>query len=76
MIGSDAHSLDGIGNVFTWVKMGEQPSLEGLRLALLDGTGSVNRDMENDPNQLPDFFIDELTIDNAQYIGRSKSLDC
>lgn len=73
--GSDTHSLNDIGT-FTWIKMGERPSLEGLRLALLDGTGSVNRDTESDPNQLPDFFIDELTIDNAQYIGQSKPFSC
>ena len=45
VVGSDAHSLDDIGT-FTWIKMGEKPSLEGLRLALLDGTGSVKQDME------------------------------
>jgi len=32
---SSKHGLDGIGSRYTWIKMDEQPSLEGLRQALI-----------------------------------------
>ena len=58
VLGSDAHHCARQvgerypGSHFTWVKM-ESPSLEGLRLALLDGPPSVARsDQETgDPNE-------------------------
>ena len=37
---SDSHSFDDLGKRYTWVKM-TTPSLEGLRLALLDGDESL-----------------------------------
>ena len=43
---------------FTWVKM-DEPSIEGLKLALQDGDVSVNRNMEN-PNKLPTYFIGKI----------------
>ena len=39
---------------FTWVKM-DEPSIEGLKLALQDGDVSVNRNMSDNPNKLPPF---------------------
>ena len=48
ILGSDSHHPSGVagqsypGSHFTWVKMGS-PSVEGLRLALLDGELSVRR---------------------------------
>ena len=60
---------------FTWIKM-EEPSVDGLKLALIDGDGSVNRNMHVNPNLPPDYFIEELIIDNSQFIGRSKPLQC
>ena len=76
VVGSDMHFRpnDTLGR-FTWVKM-EGPSIDDLKLALIDGDGSVDRNMEDDPNQLPDYFINELIIDEAQYIGRSEPLKC
>ena len=76
VVGSDMHFRpnDTLGR-FTWVKM-EEPSIDDLKLALIDGDGSVDRNMEDDPNQLPDYFIKELIIDEAQYIGRSEPLKC
>ena len=74
--GSDTHfsGHDAFGR-FTWVKM-DTPSIDGLKLALIDGTGSANRNMEENPNQLPDYFIEKLVIDQAKYVGRSKPLKC
>jgi energy-coupling factor transporter ATP-binding protein EcfA2 len=45
--GSDAHILSKAGTRFVWVKMAE-PSIEGLKLALLDPASSIIR-----PNGLP-----------------------
>ena len=74
--GSDTHfsNHDGFGR-FTWVKM-DTPSIDGLKLALRDGSVSVNRNMQSDPNQTPENLIEHLEIDKARYIGHSKPLIC
>ena len=74
--GSDTHSFsDSTFGTFTWIKM-EEPSIDGLKLALIDGVASVNRDMQDTPNQPPEYFIEALEICEAKYIGRSKPLKC
>ena len=79
VVGSDCHNFRrGVkpGDRFTWVKMG-QPSIEGLRLALLDGAPlSVRRsDREGgDPNELPRLAIEALRVGNASRAGRGESL--
>ena len=75
VVGSDAHKLDSVG-LFTWIKMGEKPSIEGLKLALLDGSGSVKRDVAEDPNDHAELVIEELRISGAKYMGRSKDMVC
>ena len=73
---SDAHSFsENRFGTFTWIKM-DEPSVDGLELALRDGTASVNRDMSTIPNLPPDYFIEALEICEAKYIGRSKPLNC
>ena len=76
IIGSDVHdfSQETFGT-FTWVKM-DEPSIEGLKLALQDGDASVNRNMNENPNKLPNNFIEKLEISNAKYIGRVETLEC
>ena len=84
VLGSDAHHPDGSsgqrfpGSHFTWVKMA-QPSIEGLRLALLDGEGfSIRRGSSSEPNNpspLPKHVIDRIEIANAQYMGRGASAE-
>lgn len=75
--GSDTHSFSGdTFGTFTWIKMDQPPSIEGLKLALIDGATSVNRDVNAEPNLTPEFFIEELEICNAKYIGRSEPLKC
>lgn len=76
VVGSDCHSFEGIavpGSRFTWVKMAS-PSMEGLRLALLDGQEfSVRRSDESidfAPFKRPEHFIEAIEICNAQYMGR------
>ena len=81
VLGSDSHHLTGNdgtrfpGSHYTWVKMAK-PSLEGLRLALLDGSGfSIRRSDDTrpfDPFGLPVDFVEEVEIGDAQYMGRGK----
>lgn len=75
--GSDCHNFQGEaipGSRYTWVKM-SKPSLEGLRLALLDGNEiSLRRwdDASFAPFQLPDHFIEEIEIEHARFLGINK----
>jgi len=72
VIGSDAHHPNKVGRAFTWVKMGE-PSIEGLRLALLDGNDSLKRsDVHQDsPNIYADKRISSIRINKTKYCGRN-----
>ena len=74
--GSDTHDVnaDDFGT-FTWIKM-DNPSLVGLEIALQDGDVSVNRDMNDNPNKRPPYFIEKLEISKAKYIGRGETLKC
>ena len=79
VIGSDAHHPPGAaaskypGSHFTWVKMGA-PTLDGLRLALLDGSLSVRRsDVEGvDPNAYPPLAVESIEVSQACYMGRAQ----
>lgn len=78
ILGSDAHHPSGTtgqrypGSHFTWVKMGN-PSIEGLRLALLDGSLSVRRsDQETgNPNDHAPLTLESIEVNRARYLGRS-----
>ncbi len=75
--GSDTHNFrsEKFGD-FTWVKM-DKPSIEGLKLALIDGCASVNRNMAAQPNKHAEFVIESIKISEAQYMGRgNESLVC
>lgn len=79
VVGSDCHSFQGTvvpGSRYTWIKMA-QPSLEGLRLSLLDGQDvSVKRSDERrgfTPFNKPEHFIESIEIREARYMGRGKS---
>ena len=58
---------------FTWVKMAV-PSIEALRLALIDGEGiSIRRSDDPspfDPFAVADDLVEEITVSNARYMGR------
>ncbi len=81
VVGSDCHHPADAGLErapgcrYTWVKMGE-PSLEGLRLALLDRAPlSIRRNDEvDDPNRHARLYIEELEIVTGQYTGREAPL--
>ena len=76
VIGSDSHQPSFVdtglrpGCRYTWIKMGT-PRIEGLRLALLDGSLSVKRcDKTSDnPNPIPSFQIESIEVKNAKYMG-------
>jgi hypothetical protein len=70
---SDSHSLADMGRRCTWMKM-TRPDLDGLRLALLDGAGSLlttSRDDAHDPNeQRAALVLESVTVDAARHLGR------
>ena len=75
VVGSDCHSFQGVavpGSSYTWVKMAS-PSLEGLRLALLDGQDvSIRRSDDGnhfDPNKKPEHFIESIEIARTKCMG-------
>ena len=82
VLGSDSHHIDMQtgksypGSHYTWVKMSGPPSLEGLRLALLDGKRfSIRRSDDRaifDPFQRPKHFIEGIKISEARYMGQGK----
>ena len=82
VLGSDCHSFQGAGvpgSRFTWVKMGT-PTLEGLRLALLDGNGgaverrggaeSAGAPHPGPPSEPPALLLRELRVEEARCLGR------
>ena len=70
---SDAHRFCELGRRFTWIKMTE-PNLEGLRLALSDGSDSLKpaeRSSSGDPNHdRAGLVIEGIVVKNAKLIGR------
>lgn len=77
VLGSDSHRLTGTGDQhvpgshFTWIKM-EQPSIDGLRLALLDGKRfSVRRsdDPDSPIRALPAHHVRSIAIAQARLMG-------
>ena len=76
VLGSDCHSFRGgkaPGEQYTWVKM-ETPSLEGLRLALMDGARfSIRRSDEPQPVALPEHFVEAVEIAGARFMGRREA---
>ncbi len=75
VVGSDCHNFRGErvpGFRYTWVKMAN-PTLEGLRLALLDGNGSSIRRSDDpghfDPLKKPTNFIAGIEVESARFMG-------
>ena len=78
ILGSDCHSFHGDGapgSRFTWIKMAE-PTLEGLRLALLDGDGISVRRSDGEPFEpfkTPKHFVANIEVDAARFMGNGAS---
>ncbi len=77
VLGSDCHTFQGAhvpGSRYIWIKMAK-PTLEGLRLALLDGNEvSIRRSDEAtfDPFKLPRHIITAIEIESARYMGNGQ----
>lgn len=75
--GSDCHfknAKDLPGHRFTWIKMGT-PSIEGLRMALLDGDGVSVWHSEDplappNPNKAPNSSLESLEVQGTKLMGR------
>jgi energy-coupling factor transporter ATP-binding protein EcfA2 len=65
------HGLDGIGTRFTWIKMDEKPTLEGLRQAFLLSGFRIKNDFESPtvPYQVPDLWFKSITIFDSTLNG-------
>lgn len=77
VLGSDGHTFQGTatpGSRYTWVKMAS-PTLEGLRLALLDDDNLSLRRVENgasdpfDPCKTPEHHVAAIEIVDAKVMG-------
>lgn len=78
VVGSDCHTFQGTagpGSRYTLIKMAT-PSLEGLRLALVDGQHfSVRRSDDGDgfaPFNKPEHFIESVEVREARFMGLGK----
>lgn len=67
VLGSDSHQPSDIGRGYTWVKM-STPSIEGLKLALLDPESAVRRSDEcaKYPQQLSHPKIKSITVEKLR----------
>ena len=67
VLGSDSHQPKDIGRGYTWVKM-SAPSIEGLKLALLDPESAIRRSDEcaNYPQQLGHPKIKSITVEKLR----------
>lgn len=76
IVGSDSHSPDKVGSVYTWIKM-RVPNLDALKLALHDGKDGVIRwkSTDTDPNSVEErFFIHSLRVTNGMKAGNGTQL--
>ena len=92
VIGSDnpgerlgEHSIEGLGEKYTWIKMSE-PSLEGMRQALLDYDSRVIKPIGNfrdeyNPNEIDHSYLSGITVNDLKHIKNinvrfSPNLNC
>lgn len=83
VLGSDSHHPSGTagqrfpGSHFTWVKM-TTPSLDGLRLALIDGNLSLKRSdvVSSDPNVHSPLAVEKIQVNDAKYLGCGNPFVC
>ena len=70
------HGIAGIGTRHSWIKMDEQPSLEGLRQANLLPEFRIknNFDSITSPYQVPSLWIKSICISNTSVTGCSDPL--
>jgi energy-coupling factor transporter ATP-binding protein EcfA2 len=70
------HGLWGMGSRFTWIKMDETPSLEGLRQAFLLPKHRIINDFDtegNNPNKQPEIWFKSLKV-SGSYLTKKEDL--
>jgi predicted metal-dependent phosphoesterase TrpH/ABC-type lipoprotein export system ATPase subunit len=72
VLGSDSHKPSEIGRGYTWVKM-STPSLDGLRLALLDPALAIHRSDTHPtaPQAQPGQWIESIRLENLHLIRKT-----
>lgn len=70
------HGLWGIGSHFTWIKMDEAPTLEGLRQAFLLPEFRINNEFDcpSLPYQMPSLWIKSIQISNTEITHDTQAL--
>lgn len=73
---SPKHGLWGIGNQYTWIKMDEKPSLEGLRQAFLLPEYRIKNifDCPSTPYKKPALWIKSLKVSNTTITDKNEPL--
>lgn len=71
---SDAHALDQVGQVSTWIKM-TRPDEQGLRLALADGDTSLLPHEAASPNDHSAAVVESITIEDTKLIGTGQPFE-
>lgn len=70
------HGLSGIGNRYSWVKMGDNPTLEGLRQAFIMPDRTENcYNSEKAPYQLPELWLRKISIWNTALTEKDKPFE-
>jgi ABC-type lipoprotein export system ATPase subunit len=67
--GSDSHEFSEIGLRSTWVKM-EEATLDSLKIAIADRTGSIRDCLSPVEPTCPDKWISKISIQDARHMGR------
>lgn len=70
------HGLYGIGSHYTWIKMDEKPTLEGIRQAFLLPDFRVKNEYisATKPYKIPDLWIKSISISCATFSDESQAL--
>lgn len=83
VLGTDSHHPSGTtgsrypGSHFTWIKM-SQPSIDGLRLALIDAPLSCKRSdiFSGNANDYSTLIIECIEVEEAKFLGRRQKFIC
>lgn len=65
--GESSHGLWGIGSVFTWMKMNQEPNLESVRQTLISSDMRVRTVKEciKKPDNVPELWINSIKVSNT-----------
>lgn len=70
------HGLSGIGSRYTWVKMSDNPTLEGLRQAFMMPERTVHCfDSGKAPYQLPRLWLRKISVQNTTITKKGESFE-